>query len=234
MLWGKESVPKNASEIFLLISHKRWVSLEVRPLHPQFSSTHLARENDLYNSKLLYQRWGKLSKLEDWEEACIPWGEFIPSADTVFSVYVAKESTAALMTRLTLEVVNEKEKETVTYYVVSGLICILSSLPSFLYFWFLQYVPCPHPFFLPLLAVSGTSSLWHGFLKISFIDLFFLLVPGAVCFARLLTLPFPHSPIWIFFSFFASSAFSLQSRSGFRLFLSFLVGSQKGFLPFSA
>lgn len=58
----------------------------------------------------------------------------------------------------------------------------------------------PTLFFLPLLAVSGTSWLWHDFLKISFIDLFFLLVPGAVCFPWLLTLPSPHSPIWVFLS----------------------------------
>lgn len=185
MLWagcsGGWRVYQNALEVFLLISQKRQVSLkESSP--PSLPQPHYPLPHTLFRRVIWFwtiaknstNRWSNFQDSGGFrEEAYICWVEFLPSVDAVISVCVAKDSRDVLMTRLTLEVVNEKENETATYYVVSGLICIQSSLPSFHHFWFLQYVRCPHPFFLPLLAVSGTSSLWHALLKIFFIDFFF-------------------------------------------------------------
>lgn len=130
------------------------------------------------------------------------------------------------MTRLTLEVVNGKENETVTYYAVSGLICIQSSLLSFLLLWFLQYARRPHPFFPPSVGSFRNKFSLPCVLKISFIDFAFLLVPGAVCFLWLLTLLSLSSSILIFLSLLLQLSHAKSPQS--------LIGSQNGALRSSS
>lgn len=143
-------------------------------------------------------------------------------------LFVARDSRDVLMIRLTLKVVNEKENETVTYYVVSGLICIQSSLLSFLLFWFLQYARRPHPFFPPSVGSFRNKFALPCALKISFIDFLFLLVPGAVCFLWLLTLLFLRSSILIFLSLLLQ--LSYIKPPPVQLSLQSLIGSQRGVL----
>lgn len=137
----------------------------------------------------------------------------------------AKDSRDVLMTRLTLQVVNEKENETVTYYAVSGLICIQSSLLSFLLLWFLLYARRPHPFFPPSVGSFRNKFALPCVLKISFIDFPFLLVPGAVCFLWLLTLFSLSSSILIFLSLLLQLSHTKSPPVQMSL-----IGSQKGVL----
>lgn len=123
---------------------------------------------------------------------------------------VARDSRDVLMTRLTLKVVNEKENETVTYYVVSGLICIQSSLLSFLLFWFLQYARRPHPFSPP-----SVGSFRNKFAQPCALKIFLYWFPfsfSSGCSLLSLASNSSLSPLFNHdFPFFAAPAFSYKS-----------------------